>query len=355
MKTVNKKMSDMNFIVGIIYSKFDEKIGPDAFVWEPKDLSREIRNLVSLKSNSILTGEQGLIPKSLAMVPIPTLKLKCLIKSMEVKNTQFRGGSNDTSLTLLFKEGVDLIFYKYIKNLEPLFDETANNIVELEVANAGKEKFTDELKRFNQKILNTLEELRDVELQKQEAFPKSDGKSAEEKKYRFKIIVCGDPGVGKTSVVLAFTDKAFRRTYIPTMGVNISEKIIKYNDSLVEFIIWDVAGQAKFQMMRKHFYQSADAQILMLDLTRPKTFQNISSWYSDIEEHLGEKTPGLIIANKKDLINDRNVSKEQIKDIEKKLNLNVLETSALTGENVDESFIKLAETLIKLGKIPKAS
>ena len=119
------------------------------------------------------------------------------------------------------------------------------------------------------------------------------------------------------------------------------------NDSLVEFIIWDVAGQAKFQTMRKHFYQSADAQLLIFDLTRPKSFQNVSSWHQDIKEHLGDNIPGLIIANKKDLINDRNVSKEEIKNLEKKLNVKGVETSALTGENVDEAFLKLTKNLIK--------
>ena len=78
----------------------------------------------------------------------------------------------------------------------------------------------------------------------------------------------GEPGVGKTSVILRFTDRAFKRTYLPTMGVNISEKIISHENDIVEYILWDVAGQAKFQLMRKHFYEGADAQILVFKLLK---------------------------------------------------------------------------------------
>jgi len=345
---------EKDLIVGIIYSKFDAKIGPHAQVWLPNDLSDDIKDKISFKSDRILTGEEGLMPKSLAVVPIPSLSLKTVIKSMVIKDFPSPGSVLNTSLTLLFEEGDDLIFYKYINNIEPIINETAGNLIELEKRNAEKGKFLDELKNFNKSIANLFHDLRETELshQKQEVFPKLDGIDVKLNKYRFKIIIIGDSMVGKTSVVLSFTDKAFRRTYVPTLGVNISEKIVKVNGSLVEFIIWDIAGQEKFNMMRKHFYQSADAQILMLDMTRRKTFYSINTWYEDTKEHLGKNTPGLIIANKLDLKDKREVSTEELIALEKELNLKWLETSALTGENVDESFLNLAETLINIGKKP---
>ena len=114
-------------------------------------------------------------------------------------------------------------------------------------------------------------------------------------------------------------------------------------DSKFEFVLWDIAGQQKFNIMRKHFYKGANGQILVFDLTRPETLESIPKWYEDIKNNLGEEIQGIIVGNKNDLVEQRQVMQEKVRKIAEKLNLEYIETSALTGVNVDEAFLKLGE------------
>ncbi|MHA1300946.1 MAG: Rab family GTPase [Candidatus Helarchaeota archaeon] len=332
---------------GIVYSTFDEKVGPEALAWYPKEINSDIRNLVSLKTINVLSGEKGKVSKILAMIPFPSLNLKGLVRSFEIKNIKRRGGSQDASLTILFDEAMDLIYYKYLKHIEPLIEEATQNIKKTEETTANTQEIAIIIKKLYHDFLNALNELRDAEIfaQDTEAFSKESYEKNQTKGYRFKIAVCGDPAVGKTSIILRFTDRAFRRTYIPTMGVNISEKRVNYKDAKIEFIIWDIAGQNKFSRMRKHFYTGADGQILVFDLTNLETLKNIQKWYDDIKRFLNEDIKGILIGNKNDLIENRNKNKESIENMARSLNLAYIETSALTGENINEAFYKLAEIL----------
>lgn len=335
---------EKDIVSGIVYSQFHTKIGPTAIAWMPSTLPIQIREYVSLKSIGILVGEHGSIPKSLAIIPFPSVNLKGLVKCFEIEDATHRGGAIDNSITLLFDEADDVVFYKYIDNFDKIFEETVKKI--MKVGKSDKKQTLEELERFNVNIHSLLEELHSAETsdQETESFPMVESQE-EELSYRYKIIVCGDPSVGKTSTVLRFTDKAFRRTYIPTIGVNISEKQIRLKKIKITFIIWDIAGQSKFQMTRKYFYKGGRAQLLVFDVTRPETFQNIPKWYQDIKTHLGKDIQGLIIANKCDLVEERKVSDEEISKLSKDLGLEFFESSALSGENVEEAFSRLGEML----------
>jgi small GTP-binding protein len=342
-----------DLVKGIIYSQFDEKAGPIAKICIPEELSLKIKNLISLKSINILAGETGAIPISLAIIPFPSLNLKGIVKYMEIPDMNRRGKAIDSSLTLLFDEVDDLIFYKYIKNFESVFKDTANNLVKKEVQKQDRKVILDELIRFQTNILQILEELREREVlvQPTAEFPETAVEDSKLRGFRYKIIVCGDPSVGKTSTVLRFTDNAFKRSYIPTIGVNISEKVVQYKDASIKFVLWDIAGQAKFQKMRSYFYKGADGQLLVFDLTNPGTFDNIPKWQADIKGCLNFDLPGLILGNKNDLIDQRIVNSVQIKSLAEALHLGYFETSALTGENVHEAFLKFAAILYEQSKL----
>ncbi|MHA1144931.1 MAG: Rab family GTPase [Candidatus Helarchaeota archaeon] len=338
-----------DLIVGIIYSQFDEIYGPTPVSWYPPDMSKELRNLVSLKSINMLTGEHGLVPESLAFLPFPSFAMGGLIKSIELKDETKRGGSIDSSITILFKEAHDPIFYKYFKNFESRVNEAAEKIVGFERSNIKKRFIQEELEKLHEDIIGYLKEMKDAELGtlEENAFPKGQEFSTSDRTYSYKIIVCGDPGVGKTSLILRFTNRAFRKTYLPTMGVNISEKRIRIENAVINFILWDLAGQTKFQTIRKHFYQGANGLLLVFDLTRPMTFKNITNWHDDIKKFSSLKIKGFILGNKCDLTDLREVSKEEIEKMAEKLNLNYIETSARTGEKVDDAFHELGEILLK--------
>lgn len=345
---------EKELIIGVIYSKFDQIDGPVAVTWEPESLSREILDTISLKTINMITEQKKDIDKSLAVVPFPTFNIKGLVGISAIKDASKRGGVVDFSITLLFDEKDDVIFYKYVKYLETYFFELMDNIIESEKQKAGSKKIKKLLNDFKTDMDNFLNDLKQEELNTVDtiAFPADDSRGLTLSKLKFKMIVVGDPRVGKTSTILQFTDKAFRRTYIPTIGVNISEKKIKVEDTLIELVIWDVAGQSKFQKMRKHYYKGARAYFLVFDLTDPKSYKNINAWNNDIKKYVSEDIPGIILANKSDLKKSRYILIRDLKKLASDLGVEYLKTSAKTGKNIDEAFLKLGKAIINSRKKP---
>jgi len=336
-------------IVGVVYSKFDEKIGPHSPVWKPASLSNELKENVSLKSITVLAGEKGIIPKSLAIIPFPSVGMKGLVKLFAFKDEEVRGRKTQCAITVLFKEFDDVIFYKYINNFVDDFEDTATKIVKLEESDAENEEIKKEIGYFYEKVQEILKDLRDNEISKKDMvpFPIADASKKDLQVYRGKVIVCGDQEVGKTSIILRFTDKAFRKTYIPTIGVNITEKVVNLVDNAVELLLWDIAGQIKFQHIRKHFYEGANALILVFDLTRSDSFFNLRQWNKDICSNLESHISGIILCNKCDLKDQIIVTEEEINELARELNYDYLITSALTGDNINLAFDKIAKDLIK--------
>ncbi|MFX0082785.1 MAG: Rab family GTPase [Candidatus Hodarchaeota archaeon] len=335
-------------IKAIIYISLDESIGPNPLLWIPLDLSERIRMGVSIKTITMLTTDQGIVPNSLVIMPFPAFKLKGIIKYIEREDNSRRGGIALSSIALLFNEADDLIFYKYMDYLEPAFSKYAENIIELENANVNIDDIFVEINKLRSELSGILKDLYNKEKAtlELEAFPEQKEIGEEILEFVFKVVVCGDQGVGKTSTILRFTDNAFMRTYVPTLGVNITEKVIKVKDKPVNLILWDIAGQAKFELMRRHFYQGVNIVILIFDLTNPKSLENVSKWYNDIRKYQREFI-GFILGNKEDLVDERKILFEEALKIAETLNLKYFETSAKTGKNIEESFYKIAETLVK--------
>ncbi len=165
--------------------------------------------------------------------------------------------------------------------------------------------------------------------------------------YAYKLILGGDGGVGKTSMVHRFVDDSFQTDYKSTIGTSIMKKECDFEDleSKVRFVIWDLAGQAQFQRVRQTYLSNAEAGILVFDVTRKETFNSIEKWFNEIMG--ASKSISLIlIGNKVDLVEDRKVSSEEGEALAKKLNLSYFEASAKTGENVNDAFKMLALQMI---------
>ncbi|UCC19046.1 MAG: GTP-binding protein [Promethearchaeota archaeon] len=340
-----------DIIKAIVYTELNEGSGPSPILWNPIDLPEKLRMSVAIKTITMLTTDQGAIPKSLVIMPFPSFNLKGIVKYIESQDDKFKGGTALSTITLLFSEADDLIFYKYMEYLESAFTEIAQKIIMLKSKNKTSNDIFFEI---NNLYLNISEILNDLQKKENstsdlEAFPEEEMNDELEVTFNFKLVVCGDPGVGKTSTILRFTDDAFTRTYIPTLGVNISEKNVKMKNALAKLIIWDIAGQIKFEAMRRHFYKGAEAVILIFDLTNRKSYQNIVNWYRDMEKNIipvKDKILGFILGNKEDLVNGRTINPEEPLLLAEQLNLKYLEISALTGKNVEEMFLKLTDTLI---------
>jgi len=342
-------MSEINsdYIVGAVYTELNEELGPNPFSWIPQNLDPRTTMHVAIKSITLLTAEDGKIPNTLTILPFPSLKLKGIIKYIEWKDENLRGSVGISSVCLLINEADDLIFYKYIKDFESIFSEIADNLILMEESKRIEEVIQSELISIIQKIESLLDQFK-IEEEVSVVQPIEDLSKFESKPelFQFKIAVCGDPHVGKTSLILRYTNKVFNRNYLPTLGVSVSSKIMQVDDALVQLVIWDIAGQSIFKTMRNAFYKGARGVFFVYDLTNPESFAHLESWYEDVEKNIPEFPKGHIIGNKNDLKEERAIKEEEVIQIAEKLNLEYIETSALTGERVELIFEKLARRLL---------
>jgi len=167
--------------------------------------------------------------------------------------------------------------------------------------------------------------------------------------YAYKVILGGEGGVGKTSLVHSFVEGTFQEDYKATIGTSIMKKefTIRASDAKVRFVIWDLAGQDQFKRVRQSYLASADAGILVFDVTRRETFDKIESWVEDVRKGGKEGLPLIIVGNKIDLTDVRVVTYEEGVELGKRLGLSYIETSAKTGEMVSDAFEMLALILVK--------
>ena len=160
-----------------------------------------------------------------------------------------------------------------------------------------------------------------------------------------KILLIGDSFVGKTSLLLRFTEGNFPDSHMATIGVDFKEKIIKMEDKEVKLQIWDTSGQERFRSITKNFYKNADGIIFVFDVTNLKTFQNIKDWLNDSEAAQNDFKK-ILVGNKIDLEKERLIDKVKMENFGAKKNMKCFETSAKDGKNVDEIFNVMAELIL---------
>ncbi|MHA1917425.1 MAG: Rab family GTPase [Candidatus Ranarchaeia archaeon] len=168
--------------------------------------------------------------------------------------------------------------------------------------------------------------------------------------FVFKVVLLGEGGVGKTSLILKYTQNKFEENYKPTLGTDFAVHIVEYNNQKVCFQIWDLGGQEHFEQLRAIYCKGAAGAILVFDVTRPDTYLVMKNWYDKLKkngttEYLTRQEV-LLIGNKVDLPDERLVPIEAGKMFEKWLKIKYIETSAKTGLNVDKLFLKLAKSLV---------
>ena len=161
--------------------------------------------------------------------------------------------------------------------------------------------------------------------------------------YAYKLILGGEGGVGKTSMVHRFVENAFQTDYKSTIGTSIMKKECDFEglNSKVRFVLWDLAGQAQFKRVRQSYLSNAEAGILVYDVTRKDTLDKVENWFNEIKD-VSPNISLILVANKVDLTEDRVISTEMGEALAKNLNLSYIETSAKTGENINDAFKMLA-------------
>ncbi|MHA1145102.1 MAG: Rab family GTPase [Candidatus Helarchaeota archaeon] len=324
---------------GVVYSQFGE-MGPEAYIWFPQDgtLDSAILGLVSLKSITILQGEEGQVPEDVAVVPFPKYRMNSIVSFFSLPDTEARGGERDATLCILFSDKFSSIIYKHLELFKEQMNTISKEIVKREMEGdlAGS---TALIQEFHASLLENLRSLQEAEVE--------EPKKAD---FKYKVIVVGDPAVGKTTLLLRYVDNCFKEIYIPTVGVNVSTKQVDVGTSKGQNInvtlnLWDLAGQKSFLHLRRMYLEGANAAIIVYDSTRSETFQNIKSWFEEVNS-VNPKILGYIIGNKIDLLKQRKVSTKQGKTVADDLGFKFLETSAKTGKNIPTLFKDISRSIL---------
>ncbi|CAF4653641.1 unnamed protein product [Rotaria sp. Silwood1] len=168
--------------------------------------------------------------------------------------------------------------------------------------------------------------------------------------FIFKLVLIGDSSVGKSNLLLRFTRNEFRLDTQSTIGVEFAYKQLVIDGKKIK--TQDTAGQERFKTVIPQFYRGSEGALAVFDLTKPDSFDHITTWIEEVHRHTPSDLPIVLVGNKSDLVDQRKVSREQATALAEQLNLSYMETSALNASNVEQAFVLLV-TSIYQKKMPK--
>ena len=171
----------------------------------------------------------------------------------------------------------------------------------------------------------------------------------------YKILLLGDSEVGKSCFLMRYSDNVFVENYISTIGLDYKLKYVQLETGeTIKVQLWDTAGQDRYRTIAKNYYKGSHGILLLYDVTKLSSFENIREWIKDIKEEVYEKAMIFLIGNKIDKTTERKITTEQGTKLAEEYNLPFFEASAKSGENVDEIFKflykKISEVYIEIQK-----
>ncbi|XP_070828863.1 ras-related protein Rab-8B-like isoform X1 [Chaetodon trifascialis] len=164
--------------------------------------------------------------------------------------------------------------------------------------------------------------------------------------YLFKLLLIGDSGVGKTCLLFRFSEDSFNTTFISTIGIDFKIRTIELDGKRVKLQIWDTAGQERFRTITTAYYRGAMGIMLVYDICNEKSFENIKNWIRNIEEHASSDVEKMVLGNKCDMTDRRQVSKDRGEKLAIDYGVKFLETSAKSSLNVEEAFYTMGRDIL---------
>jgi len=160
----------------------------------------------------------------------------------------------------------------------------------------------------------------------------------EEYEMMVKIILIGDSGVGKTNIMSKFLKNQFMEESKATIGVEFGSKLFNHEGHKIKAQIWDTAGQEKYKAITGAYYKGSKGALVVYDITQKKSFENIEKWVNDLKVAGDPKITIILIGNKSDLEDKRQVLKDQGEEKARSFGCAFLETSAYSGDNIEKAF-----------------
>ncbi|XP_001364776.2 ras-related protein Rab-12 [Monodelphis domestica] len=166
--------------------------------------------------------------------------------------------------------------------------------------------------------------------------------------FKLQVIIIGSRGVGKTSLMERFTDDTFCEACKSTVGVDFKIKTVELRGKKIRLQIWDTAGQERFNSITSAYYRSAKGIILVYDITKKETFDDLPKWMKMIDKYASEDAELLLVGNKLDCETDREITRQQGEKFAQQITgMRFCEASAKDNFNVDEIFLKLVDDILK--------
>lgn len=173
------------------------------------------------------------------------------------------------------------------------------------------------------------------------------GSRAAKYDYLIKLLLIGDSGVGKSCLLLRYSDDSFTSSFITTIGIDFKIKSILINESKVKLQIWDTAGQERFRTITTAYYRGAMGILLVYDVTDEASFSNVRNWMRQIDQNAAENVNRILIGNKCDMDEQRKVTYDAGKSLADEFKIKFFETSAKLNTNVDKAFLSIASDIVE--------
>ena len=165
--------------------------------------------------------------------------------------------------------------------------------------------------------------------------------------YIFKVLLLGNSDVGKSSIILRYVDQTWSDIFVPTIGVDFKVKTLVIDKKNVKMQIWDTAGQERFRTVVSSYFKGSHGIFIIYDITNRESFKNLENWLGEIEKNSSENVLKILIGNKCDLENERDVQFDEGQAFANRNGMQFIETSAKNNTNINEAFEALAKLMIQ--------
>ncbi|CAD8207182.1 unnamed protein product [Paramecium octaurelia] len=164
--------------------------------------------------------------------------------------------------------------------------------------------------------------------------------------FLFKVLLIGNSGVGKSCMLMRYSENQFTNNFYNTIGVDFKTKTVAIGEHNVKLQIWDTAGQDRFRTITCSYYRGAQGIIIVYDITDRESFENVKTWIAEIDKYASESVNRMLVGNKADITERREVSYEEGLELSRQFQIPFYETSAKSSTNIEAAFTHITKNIL---------